>query len=117
MLRLSFLPLKNNSVIVGVNFLIDLIYPVISSNTIDTFLLLDYSLLSFYKYHQLFATCSALLYFFGTFCRRNIFQLSIYFIQRIAELILERLPLFGNGWSSVGHKELSPSLIFFFFFF
>ena len=74
MLRLSFLPLKNNSVIVGVNFLLDLIYPVISSNTIDTFLLLDYSLLSFYKYDQLFATCSALLYFFGTFCRRNIFQ-------------------------------------------
>ena len=37
MLRLSFLPLKNNSVIVGVNFLLDFISPIISSNTIDAF--------------------------------------------------------------------------------
>ena len=36
-------------------------------------------------------------------CDKNLFKiftyLCIYFLQKIAELVLERLPLLGNGWS------------------
>ena len=49
---LSFLPLKNNSVTIGLNFLLDSISAIISSNTINT--LSDYSLPNFYKHHHLF---------------------------------------------------------------
>ena len=52
---LRFLPLKNNSVTVGLNFLLDSISAIILSKTIDAFLfLLDHSLLNFHRHHQLF---------------------------------------------------------------
>ena len=35
---MSFLPLKNNSVTLGLNILLDSIYAIISSNTINTLL-------------------------------------------------------------------------------
>ena len=52
---LSFLPLKNNSVTIDLNCLLDSISAIISSNTINTLSFLsDYSLLNFQKHHQLF---------------------------------------------------------------
>ena len=52
---LSFLPLKSNSVTLGLNFLLDSISAIISSNTINTLSisLLVSSLLNFHKHHQL----------------------------------------------------------------
>ena len=52
---LSFLPLMNNSRTIGLNFLLGSISAIISSNAKNNFFdLLDYILVSFYKYHQLF---------------------------------------------------------------
>ena len=51
---LSFLPLKNNSVTIGLTFLLAFIAAIISSNTVNTYFLLNYSLLNFYRHHQLF---------------------------------------------------------------
>ena len=53
---LRFLGLQNNSVTMGLNFLLASISAVISSNAINTFLffLLDYSLPNFHEHHQLF---------------------------------------------------------------
>ena len=51
---LSFLPLKNNSVTIGLTFLLAFISAIISSNTVNTYFLLNYSLLNFYRHHQLF---------------------------------------------------------------
>ena len=51
---LSFLPLKNNSVTIGLTFLLVFISAIISSNTVNTYFLLNYSLLNFYRHHQLF---------------------------------------------------------------
>ena len=52
---LSFLPLKSNSVTIGLNFLLDFISAIISSNTITlSFSSMDYSLLNFHKDHHLF---------------------------------------------------------------
>ena len=51
---LRFMPLKNNSVTMGLNFLLASISAIITSNTINTFPLLDYSLLTFHRHHQLF---------------------------------------------------------------
>ena len=49
---LSFLPLKNNSVTIVLNFLLS---AIISSSTINNFLFLARSLLNFHGHHQLFA--------------------------------------------------------------
>ena len=52
---MRFLPLKNNSVTIGLNFLLDFISVIISSNTINTlFSLLDYNLVNFHKRRQFF---------------------------------------------------------------
>ena len=52
---LSFLPLKNNSVAIGLNFLLASISVIISSNTINTFLfLVGLQPSNFHKHHQLF---------------------------------------------------------------
>ena len=50
---MCFLPLKNNLVTVGVNFLLDSIAAIISSNTIGTpsISLLDWSPPNFHKHH------------------------------------------------------------------
>ena len=55
---LSFLPLRNNSVTIGLNFLLTSMSAIISSNTFQHFYqhfsLLDYSLPNFHRHHQLF---------------------------------------------------------------
>ena len=52
---LSFLSLRNNSVTIGLHFLLPFISAIISSNIINPFFsLLDYSLLYFHKHHYLF---------------------------------------------------------------
>ena len=52
---LRFLPLKNNSVIVGLNFLSASMSAIMSSNAVNNlFSSLDYSLLNFHIHHQLF---------------------------------------------------------------
>ena len=52
---LRFLPLKNNSVIVGLNFLSASMSAIMSSNAVNNlFSSLDYSLLNFQIHHQLF---------------------------------------------------------------
>ena len=63
---LSFFSLKNNSITIRLNFLLDSISTIISSNTIKTLVLManpfiqlsvslfDYILPKFHKHHQLF---------------------------------------------------------------
>ena len=51
---LSFLPVKNNSVTIGLKFLLAFMSAIISSNVITLFFsLLDYSLLNVQRHHQL----------------------------------------------------------------
>ena len=47
---LHFLPYRNNSVTIGLNFLLASVSTIMSSNTINTFL----CLLNFHRHHQLF---------------------------------------------------------------
>ena len=50
---MSFLPLKSNSVTITLNYLLDSIPAIMSSNTINTSIsLFDSSLLNFHKYYQ-----------------------------------------------------------------
>ena len=63
---LSFHPLKSNSVTLGINFLLPSISALSYHQTLFTlfFSLLDYSLLNFYKHHQLYVNNQKILFGF-----------------------------------------------------